>query len=116
MLKLVVWSEGGLPDSPSTGDEINDFAENAADAAAFIRQKHGPAYKTIAYEIWNEANLNFEWEGNPNPAEFVALLRAASEAIRQADPQAIIVSGAPSPVTATLTVYSPLTSNGITSW
>ncbi|HEX9922276.1 MAG TPA: cellulase family glycosylhydrolase, partial [Anaerolineae bacterium] len=97
LLKLVVWNEGGLPDAPRTADEVEDFAENAAEAAEFIREKHGPAFRHIAYEIWNEPNLNYEWEGNPNPAEFVALLRAASAAIRQADPQAIIVSGAPSP-------------------
>lgn len=97
LLKLIVWNEGGLPDAPRTAAEVEDFAENAAEAAEFIREKHGPAFRHIAYEIWNEPNLNYEWEGNPNPAEFVALLRAASAAIRQADPQAIVVSGAPSP-------------------
>jgi len=97
LLKLIVWNEGGLPDAPRTAAEVEDFAENAAEAAEFIRDKHGPAFRHIAYEIWNEPNLNYEWEGNPNPAEFVALLRAASAAIRQADPQAIVVSGAPSP-------------------
>jgi len=97
LLKLIVWSEGGLSDAPRSGDEIEDYAENAAEVAEFIREKHGAGYKTIAYEIWNEPNLNWEWENNPNPAEFVNLLRAASAAIREADPEAIIVSGAPSP-------------------
>jgi hypothetical protein len=97
LLKLIVWDGNGLPNAPRTQDEVKTFAQNAAEVAEFIRRKHGPAYKTISYEIWNEPNLNYEWEGNPNPAEFVALLKATSAAIRQADPQAIIVSGAPSP-------------------
>ncbi|MBN1993881.1 MAG: cellulase family glycosylhydrolase [Anaerolineae bacterium] len=97
LLKLIIWNQAGLPDAPRTADEVADFAENAAEAAEFIRNRYGSLYQTIAYEIWNEPNLNFEWEGNPNPAEYVALLRATSAAIRQADPQAIIVSGAPSP-------------------
>lgn len=97
LLKLVVWTEGGLPDAPRGGDEMEVFAENSARVAEFIRGKYGGSFDAIAYEIWNEPNLNFEWEGNPNPAEFVALVRATSAAIRAADPRAIIVSGAPSP-------------------
>lgn len=97
LLKLVVWSEGGLPDAPRTPDEISTFATNAAKVAEFIRSRYSGMYGTIAYEIWNEPNLNYEWEGNPNPAEYVTLLRATSDAIRQADPVARIVSGAPSP-------------------
>ena len=97
LLKLVVWTEGGLPDAPRNGGEVEDFAENSAEVAEFIRGKYGASFDAIAYEIWNEPNLNYEWEGNPNPAEFVALVRATSAAIRAADPQALIISGAPSP-------------------
>lgn len=97
LLKLIVWTAGGLPDAPRTPAEVTTFANNAAEVARFIRSRYGSLYKTIAYEIWNEPNLNYEWEGNPNPAEYIVLLRATSDAIRKADPQAIIVSGAPSP-------------------
>jgi hypothetical protein len=97
LLKLVVWNEGGLPDAPRTPDEVTTFAANAAKTAEFIRSRYGGTYHTIAYEVWNEPNLNYEWEGNPNPAEYVTLLRATSDAIRQVDPNAWIVSGAPSP-------------------
>jgi hypothetical protein len=97
LLKLIIWNEAGSADAPRTPEEVTNFAENAAEAAEFIRDRYGSLYKTIAYEIWNEPNLNWEWENNPNPGEYVILLRAASDAIRQADPQAIIVSGAPSP-------------------
>lgn len=97
LLKLVVWSEKGVPDAPRSPDEIKNFADNAGEAAGHIRSRYGDLYKTISYEIWNEPNLNYEWEGNPNPAEFVNLIRATAAAIREADPQAVIVSGAPSP-------------------
>lgn len=97
LLKLVVWNEGGLPDAPRTPDEVTTFATNAAKTAEFIRNHYQGMYHTIAYEVWNEPNLKYEWEGNPNPAEYVTLLRATSDAIRQADPDAVIVSGAPSP-------------------
>ena len=97
LLKLIVWSDAGPPDAPRTAGEIEDFADNAGEVAAFARERYGSLFKTIAYEVWNEPNLNYEWDGNPNPAEFVALLRSTSQAIREADPAAIIVSGAPSP-------------------
>lgn len=97
LLKLIVWNEGGLPDAPRTPEEVTTFATNAAKVAEFVRSRYGGMYHTLAYEVWNEPNLNYEWEGNPNPAEYVILLRATSDAIRQADPDAWIVSGAPSP-------------------
>ncbi len=51
-----------------------------------------------AYQIWNEPNLTREW-GNrsPNAEEFVELLRVCSEAIRAADPGAILISPGLSP-------------------
>jgi hypothetical protein len=51
-----------------------------------------------AYEIWNEPNLAREW-GNqiPNPADYVALLKACYLAIKQADPAAIVISAGMAP-------------------
>ncbi len=51
-----------------------------------------------AYQIWNEPNLAREW-GNrtPNAADYVELLRLCSEAIRTADPDAIIISAGLAP-------------------
>lgn len=56
------------------------------------------AGRIAAYQIWNEPNLSREW-GNrpPNAAEYVELLRVCSEAIRAADPEAIIISAGLSP-------------------
>ncbi len=49
--------------------------------------------KIAAYQIWNEPNLSREWGGAPpDPAGYVKLLAACSDAIRAADPAAILIS------------------------
>ena len=43
--------------------------------------------------LWNEPNLAREWGGRPpDPAAYVELLRVAYRAIKEADPQAVVVS------------------------
>ena len=52
--------------------------------------------RVAAYELWNEANLQREWNGAPlNAADVVALLRAGAAGVRAADPAALLISGAP---------------------
>ncbi|HOT93482.1 MAG TPA: cellulase family glycosylhydrolase [Anaerolineae bacterium] len=54
------------------------------------------AGRVTAYELWNEPNLQREWYGEPlDPRAFVALTAAGSQAVRQADPHAIIISAGP---------------------
>ena len=54
--------------------------------------------KVQAYEIWNEQNLRREWNGRPlSAASYVQMLAAAYNAIKAADPSAIVVAGAPAP-------------------
>jgi hypothetical protein len=50
-----------------------------------------------AYEIWNEPNKSNFWKCKPDAKAYVALARAASNAIRVVDPKAYIIS-AGSPV------------------
>jgi polysaccharide biosynthesis protein PslG len=51
-----------------------------------------------AYQIWNEPNLAREWGGfQPDAAGYVDLLAACSDAIRAADPGAILISAGLSP-------------------
>lgn len=51
-----------------------------------------------AYQIWNEPNLAREWGGKaPDAVSYVALLQVCSEAIRAADPDAIIISSGLAP-------------------
>jgi hypothetical protein len=54
--------------------------------------------RIAAYQIWNEPNLAREWGNQPPDAStYVALLRACSEAIRAAAPDAIVISAGLAP-------------------
>ena len=81
-------------------DDPQDYADLVAKLAE--RYKAGSPYGRIhAYEIWNEPNLSREWgDRAPNAAEYVALLKAAYQAIKKADPEAIVMTAGLSPTTA----------------
>ena len=54
--------------------------------------------RIAAYQIWNEPNLSREWGSQPpDAAAYVELLAACSRAIRQVDPQAILISAGLAP-------------------
>jgi hypothetical protein len=56
------------------------------------------AGRIAAYEVWNEPNLAREWGGQPpDPAGYVALLKACYTAIKAADPKAIVLSAGMAP-------------------
>lgn len=51
-----------------------------------------------AYELWNEQNFSREWGGQAiNACQYINLLREGYNAIKAADPQAIVISGALTP-------------------
>jgi len=45
------------------------------------------------WEVWNEENLADYWPPAPNPAEYLALLKATNQVIKSIDPSAKIVLG-----------------------
>ncbi|MBN1874994.1 MAG: hypothetical protein JXA33_12250 [Anaerolineae bacterium] len=50
------------------------------------------------YQVWNEPNLAREWEDQvPDPAGYVALLRACYTGIKTADPEALVISAGLAP-------------------
>ncbi len=52
-----------------------------------------------AIEVWNEQNLHYEWGNEPlDPVRYMDMLRRSYQAIKQACPQMIVVSGALTPV------------------
>lgn len=52
--------------------------------------------QVAAYELWNEPNLQREWNGVPlDAAALVELIRAGAEGVRAGDPAALVISGAP---------------------
>ena len=49
-----------------------------------------------AYELWNEPNLRREWRGfDLSATKFVELIKAGASGVREGDPDAIVISGAP---------------------
>ncbi len=51
-----------------------------------------------AYQVWNEPNLSREWGGaEPDAAAYVELLAACHDAIKAADPAAIVISAGLAP-------------------
>jgi hypothetical protein len=56
------------------------------------------AGRIAAYQVWNEPNLSREWGSRPpDAAAYSGLLRACAEAIRAADPAAIVISAGLAP-------------------
>ncbi len=56
--------------------------------------------RIAAYQVWNEPNLKREWGGKPpDPAGYVDLLKACHQAIKWADPHAIVISAGLAPTT-----------------
>ncbi len=71
-------------------EDLDDYARYVGAVAEHFRGR------VRFYQIWNEPNLLAEW-GNRldrpvDPAAYVAMLRAASQAARQADPDAVIIA------------------------
>lgn len=46
-----------------------------------------------AWEVWNEPNLPQFWRGGPDPARYARLLNASYDAIKRANPAALVVFG-----------------------
>jgi hypothetical protein len=77
-------------------DPINykDFADFAG---AFAARYKGKADHLI---VWNEPNLNIEWGlRRVDPAAYVEMLRVVYPAIKQANPDAVVLAGALAPTT-----------------
>ncbi|MGQ9553855.1 MAG: beta-galactosidase [Anaerolineae bacterium] len=85
------WAGGGFPTN-GPPDNLQDFADFCFALATRYRGR------IDAYEIWNEPNLAREWSDRaPDPAEYVALLKVAYVAIKQADPEAIVITAGLTP-------------------
>ena len=83
-----------------------EFMDDWANFCGTIAERY--AGRIAAYQIWNEPNLGREW-GNqtPNAKAYVELLRVCSEAIRAADPEAILISAGLSPTGTCCEVAQP---------
>jgi hypothetical protein len=73
---------------------LTAFTQRYGRGGAFWRDHPGLPYEpVVSFEIWNEANLNREWGGPPNPDDYYTLLELSAGAINQVDPAATIIIG-----------------------
>lgn len=104
-----LWSRDPASDLKVSGPPRNlkDFSEFMY-ALASRYKKGSPQGRIHAYEIWNEPNLAREWGGKPpSPKEYLDLLKTGYEAVKRADPDAIVISAGLSPTTASGNIAMP---------
>ena len=95
------WAGGGFPEV-GPPDNYQDFADFLFALASRYKGKIG------AYQIWNEPNLSREWGNKPvNPAEYTELLKVAYDAVKRADPDAIVITAGLAPTTRNDNVAMP---------
>ncbi len=80
-----VGAKGGLP------TKTQDFS----DFMSFLTQRY--AGRVQAYEIWNEENYAVETGGRVNVAAYIPVLKAGYQAVKEADPTAVVVFGGLTP-------------------
>lgn len=86
--------EGGKHQGPP--ERLEDFG----DYAYAVAQRYKDDIRI--FQIWNEPNLFGEWwPHDPDPAGYVAMLQVASQRIREANPDAIVVSAVLAPTLET---------------
>lgn len=83
----------GLP--PDSSDHFADYVFALASRYSCKPEAVGCIQ---AFQIWNEPNLSREWgHKRPNPAEYVLFLGKAYDAIKQANPNALVISAGMAP-------------------
>lgn len=71
-------------------DDIGQFATFAGMVAARYPEVH-------YWEVWNEPNAAYFWRPSPDPARYVQLLKLSYDAIKSANPKAVVALGGLSP-------------------
>jgi len=73
-------------------DDLTDYGDFVHEIASRYKGR------IKAYVIWNEPNLALEWGGHrPDPAAYVEMLKVACTRIKQADPNALVISAGLAP-------------------
>jgi len=102
-LALVVYVDDAPPWARRAWERNNPWAppEDPSLYGTFmgaLAQRYGETI--VAYQVWDQPNISPHWgDGAVDPAGYVALLREASAAIRNADPNALIIAGGLAPNT-----------------
>jgi len=93
----VLLSVAKAPDWSRSTAEMDGPPRDPAHFQAFMRALASRYRGQVkAYELWNEPNLRREWNGVPLDARaLVDLIRAGASSVREADADALLISGAP---------------------
>ena len=84
---------GALGDKDRLANDFDAYVAEFAEYVAFLARNGADAI-----EVWNEPNIDREWPyGQIHGASYTRLLKAAYEAIKAANPETLVISGAPSP-------------------
>ncbi|HSX29032.1 MAG TPA: cellulase family glycosylhydrolase [Candidatus Saccharimonadales bacterium] len=86
-----VWAKGACSAACPFAN-ANQFAAFAARAAT-----HYQPMGVQIWEVWSEPNTAASWQAQPDAIAYAKLLQATYPAIRQANPQAIVITGGLSP-------------------
>jgi hypothetical protein len=90
--KPPTWASGPSSALSAPPLRLQDYADFVAQVAARYTGR------IAGYIIWNEPNLSREWgDGRPDPAAYVALLRAASGRIHAVDPKTPVLTAGLAP-------------------
>ncbi len=82
-------------------DNFEDYGDYVAEVVGRYRGR------IRFYQIWNEPNIYPEWGNQPvNPEAYTAMLCLAYRRVKEADPDAVVISGAMAP-TAELGTWNP---------
>lgn len=82
-----------LPSYPESGERDN--WRDLADFLTALAARYRGCIR--AYSIWNEPNLSREWGGAPDPEAYTQMIKVAYQAIKSADPGALVISAGLSP-------------------
>ena len=84
---------GALGDKNRLAEDFDGYAADFAEYVAYLARLGADAI-----EVWNEPNIDREWPfGRVSGANYVRLLQPAYEAIKAANPDTLVISGAPAP-------------------
>ena len=93
----------GIGNPPASANDRAAFQSFAQALAAHVADTwRDQGLQTVAYEIWNEPNLDYEWGGRPNAAQYTSLLQSGYRGIKAGDPEAIVVSAGLAPTGGSL--------------
>jgi polysaccharide biosynthesis protein PslG len=96
------WARAGNNEhSPPTNPD--DYAKFAA-----VTARRYASMGVHTWEIWNEPNLAMFWAPKPDPVAYATLLRRAYPAIKNADPEATVISGGLAPSKDNASGLSPM--------